>query len=207
MPTARTRPGRRSRSSSRSASPSRSPEARRRSTSTRPRRAPRRTPPAPAAHTLTFDYTVQAGDTSVSARRRGRERHPPERRDDPRHAAANDAVTTVATGSGTAGALANAKNIVIDTTAPTVTDVTSTTANGSYKAGDTVHDPGRLLRARHRDRHPAARAQHRRRPSTTSPARAASTLTFDYTVQSGDTASPLDVHGHRLARPCGRDDP
>ena len=52
----------------------------------------------------------------------------------------NPAVLTVATGSGTAGALANAKSIVIDTTAPTVTGVTSTTANGTYGLGLGHHD-------------------------------------------------------------------
>ena len=50
-----------------------------------------------------------------------------------------DAVTTLPTGSGTAGALANAKDIVIDTTAPTVTNVTSSPSTASYKAGQTVH--------------------------------------------------------------------
>ena len=44
----------------------------------------------------------------------------------------NPAVLTVATGSGTAGALANAKNIVIDAVAPTVTGISSTNANGTY---------------------------------------------------------------------------
>jgi len=36
------------------------------------------------------------------------------------------------------GSLGNAKSIVIDTTAPTVASVGSSTANGSYKAGAIV---------------------------------------------------------------------
>ena len=38
---------------------------------------------------------------------------------------------------GAAGSLGNAKNIVIDNTTPTVGSVTSSTANGTYKAGAT----------------------------------------------------------------------
>ena len=54
--------------------------------------------------------------------------------------------------------------------------------------------PGRLLRARHRHRHPAARAEHRRERPRTSPARGSSTLVFDYTIQAGDTSADLDYH-------------
>src|SRR4029077_14869758 len=87
---------------------------------------------------LTFDYTIQAGDTSArldASSRNALSLSGATIRD----IAANDAVTTVATGSGTTGALANAKNIVVDTTQPTVSNVTATPASGSYKAGQTVH--------------------------------------------------------------------
>src|SRR5260221_3474307 len=39
---------------------------------------------------------------------------------------------------GAAGSLGFNKNIVIDTTAPTVSNVTSTTADGSYNAEDVI---------------------------------------------------------------------
>ena len=39
---------------------------------------------------------------------------------------------------GAAGSIANSKNIVIDTTAPTVANVVSTNADGSYNAGDVI---------------------------------------------------------------------
>src|SRR5260221_679294 len=39
---------------------------------------------------------------------------------------------------GASGSLGAPKNIVIDTVAPTVSNVTSTTANGAYNAGSTV---------------------------------------------------------------------
>ena len=87
--------------------------------------------------TYAFDYTVQAGDTSAlldAAAANALHLNGATIRD----AAANDAITTVPTGSGTTGALANAKNIVVDTTAPTVTNVTSSPATASYKAGQTV---------------------------------------------------------------------
>ena len=77
--------------------------------------------------TLTLDYTVQPGDTaarldaaSTSALGGGTIRD----------GAGNDATLTVATGQGTAGALANAKNIRIDTTNPTET-ITSPASNGT----------------------------------------------------------------------------
>src|SRR5206468_3869177 len=85
---------------------------------------------------LTFNYTVQATDTAA----------------DLDYAATtslglnggtiNDAASNAATltlaSPGTAGSLGNAKNIVIDTTAPTVSSVSASTANGSYNAGQTI---------------------------------------------------------------------
>ena len=50
----------------------------------------------------------------------------------------NNAVLTVAIGSANAGALANAKNIVIDAVAPTVTGISSTNANGTYGTGAVI---------------------------------------------------------------------
>ena len=95
--------------------------------------------------------------------------------------ATNNATLTLAA-PGAAGSLGNAKNIVIDTTAPTVSSVTSSTADGSYKAGATVSIQVNFSETRHRHRHPAARPEHAAPRSTTPPARGTSTLTFTYTV-------------------------
>src|SRR6185312_4100571 len=86
--------------------------------------------------TLTFTYTVGAGESSAdldynattSLTLNG---------GTIRDAATNDATLTLAA-PGAAGSLGNAKSIVIDTTAPTVTGVGSSTADGSYTAGQSV---------------------------------------------------------------------
>src|SRR5439155_1415821 len=86
--------------------------------------------------TLVFSYTVQAGDTSADldyttttalASNGGTIRD----------AALNNATLTLAA-PGAAASLGANKNLVVDTTAPTVSGVSSSTANGSYKAGDTI---------------------------------------------------------------------
>src|SRR5204863_81597 len=86
--------------------------------------------------TLTFNYTVQAGDTSADldyaattslALAGGTIQD----------AATNTATLTLAT-PGAANSLGANKNIVIDTTAPTVSSVTSATASGSYNAGSVI---------------------------------------------------------------------
>ena len=87
--------------------------------------------------TLNFTYTVASGETSgdlayqstgALALNSGTIRD----------AASNNATLTLpALGGGTS--LDGSKAIVIDTTAPTVTGVSSSTANGSYKSGQTVN--------------------------------------------------------------------
>ncbi len=110
--------------------------------------------------TLIFDYAVQPGDTaadldytatSALTLNGGTIAD----------AAANDATLTLAS-PGAAGSLSANKNMTIDTTAPTVTGVTSSNADGSYKAGPDDPRPGRLHRAGRRHRQPAARTQQRR---------------------------------------------
>ena len=87
-------------------------------------------------NTLTFSYTVQAGDlsgdldylgTGALALNGG----------SIRDAAGNDATLTLAT-PGAAGSLGANKALVIDTTAPTVGNVTATQADGAYGIGDVV---------------------------------------------------------------------
>ena len=108
----------------------------------------------------------------------------------------NPAVLTVATGSGTAGALANAKNIVIDAVAPTVTGISSTNANGTYGTGAVititvgfsaaVNVIGTPTLALNTTGGPAGIASYMTGTGT-------NTLSFTYTIAAGQTANPLDA--------------
>src|SRR5437763_601159 len=86
--------------------------------------------------TLTFTYTVAAGHASPDldylsatalAMNGGTIRD----------AASNDAVLALPA-PGAAGSLSANRDLVIDTTAPAVTDVTSTAANGAYTVGASI---------------------------------------------------------------------
>src|SRR5439155_581634 len=86
--------------------------------------------------TLTFNYTVAAGHTSADldyiattalALNGGTIKD----------SAGNNAVLTLAA-PGAAGSLGGNKNIVIDTTAPTVAGVSSTAADASYTVGAVI---------------------------------------------------------------------
>jgi hypothetical protein len=87
-------------------------------------------------NTLTFSYTVQAGDTSAdldyvatnSLVLNG---------GTIRDASGNDATLTLAS-PGASGSLRANKALVIDGIAPTVVSVSSTTADGSYRAGSLI---------------------------------------------------------------------
>ena len=85
---------------------------------------------------LTFTYTVLTGHTSPDfdyAATSALALNGGTIRD----AAGNDATLTLPA-PGTAGSLSANKALVIDTTAPAVTDVTSSTPNGTYGAGATI---------------------------------------------------------------------
>ena len=145
--------------------------------------------------TLTFNYTVVAGNTSGGLD----------------YASASalvlnggsiaDAATNAANltlpAPGTSGSLAANTNLVIDTTAPTVTGVSSTQADGSYKAGQVIPvtvtfsepvvvggsgTPQLILSTGS--------------PSTTAAVYTSgsggATLTFNYTVVAGNTSGGLD---------------
>ena len=143
------------------------------------------------SNTLTFTYTVLAGDTSAdldyvttTSLAAGTIRD----------AALNDADRTLAA-PGAAGSLGANKNLVIDTTPPTVTDVSSTQANGSYKAGVlipvtitfsepvTVTGTPQLTLA---TGSPASTAVNYTSGSGTN------ALTFNYTVAANNTSADLD---------------
>jgi hypothetical protein len=141
---------------------------------------------------LTFVYTVQPGDTSndldyvatnsLALNGGGIT-----------DASGNSATSTLAS-PGAAGSLGNAKNLVIDTAAPTVSGVTSSTVNGTYKIGDPISiqvnftenvtvtgTPQLTLETGATDR-----AVNYTGGSGTS------SLTFTYAVQVGDISADLD---------------
>ena len=83
--------------------------------------------------TLTFTYTVQDGDTTSDLDYQATGSLSGTLKD----TALNNATLTLVT-PGAAGSLAANKALVLDTTSPTITNVTATTADGSYKADDTI---------------------------------------------------------------------
>ena len=82
-------------------------------------------------------------------------------------------------------------NIVIDTTAPTVTGVTSTAANGTYGVGAVIDITVGLEHGGRGHRHARAGAELGGTASYGSGS-GTSTLTFVYTVAAGQSANPLD---------------
>src|SRR5204863_22883 len=83
------------------------------------------------------------------------------------------------------------KNIVIDTSAPTVTSVSSSTANGAYKAGDSVSIQVSLSEAVTVTGTPTL-ALNSGGSASYSSGSGSSTLTFAYTVGAGETSADLD---------------
>ncbi|MDD5050805.1 MAG: Ig-like domain-containing protein [Candidatus Pacebacteria bacterium] len=136
-----------------------------------------------AATTGTCNYTVQAGDTSSDL-------------------TASSISGTIADTTGNAMTnftpatnLAANKAIVIDTTAPTVSSVTSSTSNGSYTTGATVSIQVNFSEAVNVTGTPQLTLQT---TSTTTRAlnyvsgTGGTALTFTYLVQAGDNSSDLD---------------
>jgi len=143
--------------------------------------------------TLTFNYTVQAGDASddldyastAALALAGATI---------RDAVGNNAALTLPA-PGSAGSLAANKALVIDATAPTVSNVTSTQANGTYGAGTVIPitvafskavtvtggTPTLTLETGTTDR-----------TAVYASGSGTSTLTFNYTVQAGDASDDLD---------------
>lgn len=145
--------------------------------------------------TLTFTYTVQAGDTSADldyvattslALNTGTIKD----------AAGNNATLTLPS-PGAANSLGANKNIVIDGVVPTVSSVTSNTANGTYKVGDVISiqvnfsetvtvntsggTPQLTLETGVTDR-----------TINYGSGSGTSSLTFSYTIQAGDISADLD---------------
>ncbi len=145
--------------------------------------------------TLTFNYTVQTGDlsadldyisTTALALNGG----------SIKDAAGNNATLTLAS-PGAAGSLGFNKNLVVDGTAPTVTAVSSTSANGSYPAGTlipvtvTFSSPVNVTGTPQLTLETGVTDRVLNYASGTGTA----TLTFNYTVQAGDTSADLDYVG------------
>ncbi len=143
-------------------------------------------------NTLSFNYTVQSGDsssdldyvnTSALALNGGTVKD----------IAANNATLTLPAPAA-AGSLGANKALVIDGSGASITNVTSNTANATYKVGDAIDvrvnfsenvtvtgTPQITLETGSTDR-----------LASYSSGSGASTLVFSYTVQSGDTSSDLD---------------
>jgi autotransporter-associated beta strand protein len=82
-------------------------------------------------------------------------------------------------------------SVTVDSTAPTVTGVTSSTADGSYKAGDTVSIQVSLSEAVIVNGTPTITLSNGR-TATYSGGSGTGTLTFTYTVLAGDSSADLD---------------
>ncbi len=143
--------------------------------------------------TLTFTYVVQGGDTSSDlemvstsalALAGGTIRD----------AASNNAVLTLASAGG-AGSLSAAKALVIDTTGPTITGVSSSAVDGGFKAGAVLPILVTFSESVTVTGTPTLTLETGTVDQSVNYASGSTSavLTFNYTVQSGDTASDLDV--------------
>jgi uncharacterized repeat protein (TIGR02059 family) len=145
--------------------------------------------------TLTFTYTVQAGDlsadldyvgTSALALNGG----------SIRDAVGNDA-TLALPAPGAAGSLGANKNIAVDGVVPTVSAVTASTADGTYKIGDVVTIQVNFNEAVNVTGTPQLTLETGATDRIASYAGGSGTgtLTFSYTVQEGDSSADLDYTG------------
>ncbi|AZZ92667.1 tandem-95 repeat protein [Hahella sp. KA22] len=104
---------------------------------------------------------------------------------------------TATDNAGNTALVADTSNATVDTQAPTVSSVTSSTANGSYKAGDAVSiqilfDQSVIVSGA-----PQLQLETGATDRNVSYASGSggATLNFAYTVQSGDTSADLDYTG------------
>jgi trimeric autotransporter adhesin len=140
-------------------------------------------------NTLTFSYTIQGGEnasdldysaTNSLALSGGTIRD----------AASNNATLTLpAVGGGSS--LGGQKNIVVDTTASTISSVSASTANGTYKVGDTIAITVTFAEAVMVTGTPALTLNSGGSASYASGS-GSNTLTFNYTIGAGDSAVDLD---------------
>ena len=142
--------------------------------------------------TLVFTYTVQAGDTTsdldyTSTSALG------VNGGTIRDTAANNATLTLAS-PGATGSLGANKAIVVDTTGPTVTNVTASTTNGTYKTGGSVSIQVTFSEAVSVTGVPQLTLETGSTDEVVNyvSGSGGTTLTFSYTVKAGDNSSDLD---------------
>ncbi|MDP4076332.1 DUF4347 domain-containing protein [Acidovorax sp. A1169] len=145
--------------------------------------------------TLTFTYTVQAGDTTADLDYVGTTAlalNGGSIKD-----AVGNASTLTLAAPGAANSLGNNKAIVIDGVSPQVTSVNSSTANGTYKVGDTVSLQVNFSEAVTVTGTPQLTLETGATDQVVNYASGSGTsaLTFTYTVQDGDTTADLDYLG------------
>ena len=144
------------------------------------------------SNTLTFNYTIGAGEissdldytgTSSLALNSGTIKD----------AALNAASLTLAS-PGAANSLGANKALIVDTSVPTVTGVTSTTANGSYKQGDVIPITVGFSELVNITGTPQITLETGSSDAVVnySSGTGTNTLTFNYTVGSDHTTSDLD---------------
>ena len=145
------------------------------------------------SNTLTFNYTIGSGETSSDldyvatnslALNSGTIKD-----------AAGNAATLTLASPGASNSLGNNKALIVDTTVPTVTNVTSTTSDGSYKQGETIAITVVFSETVNVTGTPQLTLNN---ASGSNPAvnyssgTGSNTLTFNYTIGSGETSSDLD---------------
>ena len=146
--------------------------------------------------TLTFTYTVAAGQNSPKLDYTSTTALSTQRRHDLRHGGTNpNAANLTLPAPGSAGSIGGTKSIVIDTTAPTVTGVSSTTANGSYGVGSVITITIGWSEAVVVTGTPQLALNSGGTASYTSGS-GTSTLTFTYTVAAGQNAIQARLHQH-----------
>jgi hypothetical protein len=118
--------------------------------------------------------------------------------------AGNIAVITLPA-PGSTNSLFGQKSLVVDTVPPIVPNVTSSTANGSYKAGSMLNVQVAFSETIYVTGAPrlALAAGVPNRFASYSSGNASTTLTFSYTVGTGDTASDLDYISATALDPNG----
>jgi hypothetical protein len=140
-------------------------------------------------NTLTFTYTVLATDTSADLNYAATTSLSATIND----LAGNASARTLPATTG-AGSLGTNKNIVIDTTVPTVSSVTATNTNGTYKTGDTIRVQATFSEAVIVTGTPqiTLKTGGTNRTANYASGSGTSVLLFDYVVQAGDTTADLD---------------
>jgi hypothetical protein len=145
--------------------------------------------------TLTFSYTIQAGDTSSDltyvatdslALNSGTIKN----------SASTDAILTLPSPTA-AGSLAANKSIVVDSTLPTLSSFSSTTADGSYKEGATINITATLSEVVTTSASITATLSNGQTVVLTHNA-VNNTLTGSYTIGAGQSSSDLGVSSYVL---------